>query len=175
MRSGSKCKIRRKQAIWLYLFGRELFQFFYSSFAWIQIPEFVIVVQLLSHVRLWDLMDCSMPVFPVLHYLLEFAQMHVHCVGDAIQPSHPLLLPSLPALNLSQPQGLVFSNESALCIRWTKYWSFSYSISPSSEYLGLITLRIGLFDLLLVQRLSRFMNRWANTRYMQCGKQILIS
>ena len=105
MRSGSKCIIRRKQAIWLYLFGRELFQFFYSSFAWIQIPEFVIV-QLLSRVRLWDLMDRSMPVFPDLHYLLEFAQMHVHYVGDAIQPSHPLLPPSLPALNLSQPQGL---------------------------------------------------------------------
>ena len=105
MRSGSKCIIRRKQAIWLYLFGRELFQFFYLSFAWIQIPEFVIV-QLLSRVRLWDLMDRSMPVFPDLHYLLEFAQMHVHYVGDAIQPSHPLLPPSLPALNLSQPQGL---------------------------------------------------------------------
>ena len=51
-------------------------------------------------------MDRSMPVFPDLHYLLEFAQMHIHYVGDAIQPSHPLLPPSLPALNLSQPQGL---------------------------------------------------------------------
>ena len=52
-----------------------------------------------------DSMDCSMPGFPVLHYLPEFAQIHVHCVGDAIQLSHPLMSPSPPALNLSQPQG----------------------------------------------------------------------
>ena len=105
MRNGSKCKMNRKQPIWLNLFGRELFQFFYPSVAWIQIPEFVIVVQPVSHVWLWDLMDCSMPDFSVLHYLLQFAQMHVHCVGDAIQPSHCLLSLSPPALNLSQPQG----------------------------------------------------------------------
>ena len=51
-------------------------------------------------------MDCSPPGFPVLHCLLEFAQIHVHWVGDAIQPSHPLLLPSPPVFNLSQHQGL---------------------------------------------------------------------
>ena len=62
-----------------------------------------VVVQSLSHVQL---MDCSMPGFPVLHYLLEFAQTHVHCVSDAIQPSHPLLPTSPPSLSLSQHQGL---------------------------------------------------------------------
>ena len=98
--------MNRKQPIWINLFGREVFQFFYPSFAWIQIPEFVVVVQPLSHVQLWDFMDHSMPGFPVLHYLLEFAHTHVHCVCDAIQPSHRLLPLSLPAFNLSQPQRL---------------------------------------------------------------------
>ena len=69
-------------------------------------------------------MDCSMSGFPVLHYLPELAQTQIHWVDDAIQPSHPLLSPSPPALNLSQYQGIrVFSNELALCIRWPKYWS----------------------------------------------------
>ena len=84
---------------------------------------------------LYDHMDCSIPDFPVLHYLPEFAQIHAHWVGDAIQPSH-LLLPSSLALNLSVSIR-VFSSESALYIRSPKYWSFSFSISPSNEYLGL--------------------------------------
>ena len=95
-------------------------------------------------------MDCSMPGFPVLHNLLKFAQIHVHWVSDAIQPSCPLLSPSPPAFNLSQHQGL--SNEWAFHIRWLKYWSFSFSISPSNEYSGLISFRIDWFDLLAVQR-----------------------
>ena len=82
--------------------------------------------------------ELSMPGFSVFHHLPQFAQTHASWVGDAIQTSHPLSSPSLPALNLSQHQ--VFSNESALCIRWPKYWSFS--ISPSSEYSGLISFRI---------------------------------
>ena len=91
-------------------------------------------------------MDCSMPGFPVHHQLLELAQTHVHQVGDAIQPSHPLSSPSPPAFNLSQNR--VFSNESALCIRWPKHWSFSFNISPSNEYLGLISFIIaGLISL----------------------------
>jgi len=71
-----------------------------------------------------------------------FAQTHVHWVGDAIQPSHPLSSPS-PALHLSQHQ--VFSNELVLCSRWPKYWSFSFS--PSNEYSGLISFRIDRLDL----------------------------
>ena len=76
-------------------------------------------------------------------------QIHVHLVGDATPPSHPLLSPSPPAFNLSQHQ--IFSKESVLCIRWPKYWSFSFSSSPSNEYSGLISFRIDWFDLLAVQ------------------------
>ena len=90
-----------------------------------------------------------MPGFPVHHQLLELAQTHVHQVGDAIQPSHPLLSPSSFAFNLSQHQ--VFSSESVLHIRWPKYWSFSFSISPSNEYSGLISFRMDWLDLLAVQ------------------------
>ena len=90
-------------------------------------------------------MDCSTPVFPVLPHLPELAQTHVHWVGDAIQPSHPLSSPSPPAFNLSQ------YHESVLHIRWPKYWSFSFHISPSNEYSGLISFRIDWFDLLAVQ------------------------
>ena len=93
-------------------------------------------------------MNCSTPGFPILHCLPEFAQTYVHWVGDAIQPSHPLLPPSSPALNLSQHQ----SSESALPIRWPKYWSFSFSISPSNEYSGLICFKIDWFDLLAIPR-----------------------
>ena len=80
---------------------------------------------------LCESMDRSTPGFPVLHYLSEFAQIHVHRVDDAIQPSHPLWSPSSPALVLSQHKRL--SGEPALGIRWPKYWSSSFSISPSSE------------------------------------------
>ena len=83
--------------------------------------------------------------FPVL-YLQKFAQTHVQWVSDAIQPSHPLMPPYPPILNLSQHQGLF---QSALHIRWPKYWSFS--IHPSNEYLGLISFRIDWLDLLSVQ------------------------
>ena len=89
---------------------------------------------------LCDPMDCSTPDFPVHHQLPELAQIHVHRVSDAIQPFHPLSSPSLPAFNLSQHQG--FSSESVLHIRWPKYWSFSFSISPSNEYSGLISFRM---------------------------------
>ena len=91
-------------------------------------------------------MHCSMPGFPVLHHLPELAHTHVHWVGDGNQPSHPLSSPSPPTFNLSQHQ--VFSNESALRIRWSKYWSFSFSISPSNEHPGLISFRMDLLDLL---------------------------
>ena len=77
-------------------------------------------------------------------------QTHVHWVSDAIQPSHPLLSPFPPAFNLSQHQGL-FQYESVLHIRWPKYWGFSISISPSSEYSGLISFRMDWLDLLAVQ------------------------
>ena len=94
-------------------------------------------------------MDCSTPGFPVLHQLPELAQTHVHWVGDIIQASHPLSSTFPPAFNLSSIR--VFSNVLALCIRWPTYWSFSFSISPSNEYWGLISFRIDWLDLLAVQ------------------------
>ena len=97
---------------------------------------------------LCDPMDCSTSGFPVPHRLLEFVQVHVHWVGDSIQPSHPLSSPSPPASGF--PNTRVFSNESALHIRWPKYWSFSFSISPS-KFSGLISFRFDWFDLLAVQ------------------------
>ena len=98
---------------------------------------------------LWDPMDCSTPGFPVLHHLLEFAQTHVL---ESVMPSNhlilccPLLLP--PSIF---PSIRVFSNESLLRIRWPKDWSFSFNISPSNEYSGLISFRMDWLDLLAVQ------------------------
>ena len=84
-----------------------------------------------SCLTLCNPMDCSMPGIPVHHQLPEFTQTHLHQVGDAVQPYHPLSSPS-PAFDL--PQHQVFSNESILHIRWSKYWSFNFSISHSNEY-----------------------------------------
>ena len=93
-------------------------------------------------------MNCSMSCFPVHHQLPKFTLTNVHQVGNAIQPSHPLSSPSPPAPIF--PSIRVFSNVLVLHIRWPKYWSFS--ISPSNEYSGLIFFRIDWFDLLAVQR-----------------------
>ena len=95
-------------------------------------------------------MDCSTPGFPVLHQLLELAQTHMSI--ESVMPSNHLVL-CLPLLLLPSifPTIRVFSNDSALHIRWLKYWSFSFSISPSSEYLGLISFRIDWFGVLAVQ------------------------
>ena len=138
---------------------------------------------------LCDPMDCSTPGFPVIYKLPELAQILVHQVSDAIQPSHPLSSHS-PAFNLSQHQRP--SNESILCIRWPKYWSFSFSISPSNEYWGLIWFRIDWFDLLAVQgtlkrllqhhsskasilRCSAFFVAQLSHPYMTTGKTIALT
>ena len=94
-------------------------------------------------------MDCSTPGFPVHHQLWELTQTHVHWVGYAIQPSHPLSSLLFPPSVFTSIR--VFSNESVLHIKWPKYWSFTFSISPSSEYSGLISFKIDWFDLLAVQ------------------------
>ena len=94
-------------------------------------------------------MDCSTPGLPVPHHLLKFAQVHVHFISDVIQPSHPLM-PYSPSASIF-PSIREFSNELPVCIRWLKYWSFSFSISPSNKYSGLISLKINWFDLLAVQ------------------------
>ena len=98
---------------------------------------------------LCDPMNCSTPGLPVHHQLPESTQTHVHWVGDAIQPSHPLLSPSSPALNLSQHQGL-FKWVSSLH-QVAKVLSFSFNISPSNEHPGLISFRMDWLDLLALQ------------------------
>ena len=109
-------------------------------------PQFSLVTQVC--LTLCNPMDCSTPGLPVHHQLLELTHTHVH---ESVMPSNhlilcrPLLLPSIfPSIG-------VFSNELVLCIRWPKYWSFSFSISPSNEYSGLISFRMDWLDLLAVQ------------------------
>ena len=94
-------------------------------------------------------MNCIMLAFPVYHQLPEPTQTHVHWVSDAIQPSHLLPLLFLPPSIF--PSMRVFSSESALLISWPKYWSFSFSISPSNEYSGLISFRIDWLNRFAVQ------------------------
>ena len=108
------------------------------------------VVQSFSHVRLCDPMDCSTPAFPVLQYLPELPQGFVFI--ESVMPSKHLIL-CCPLLLLPSifPSIKVFSSsQSVLCIRWSKYWSFSFSINLSNEYLRLISFRIDWFDLLAV-------------------------
>ena len=94
-------------------------------------------------------MDGSIPGLPVHHQLLEFTQTHIHWVGDAIH--HLTLCRPLLLLPLNFPSIRVFSNESIVCIRWPRYWSFSFNISPSKEYSGLISFRMDWLDLHAVQ------------------------
>ena len=106
-------------------------------------------VQSLSPVQLCDPMDCSTPYFPVHHELPELTQTHVCWVGDAINHlilCRPLLHPPSVFQNIR-----VFYNELVFPIRWSKYWSFSYSITPSKEYSGLLSFRMDWLDLLAAQ------------------------
>ena len=101
---------------------------------------------------LCDPMNLSTPGLPVHHQLPEFIQTHVHQVSDAIQPSHPLL--SLLLLPPIPPSIRVFSNESTLSMRWPKYWSFSFNISPSNEHPGLISFRMDCKSVFVLQIIS---------------------
>ena len=135
-------------------------------------------------------MNCSTPGLPVHHQLPESTQTHAHWVGDAIQPSHPLLSPSPPALNLSQHEGL-FKWVSSFAL-WPKYWSFSFNISPSNDHPGLISFRMDWLDLLAVQgtlesllqhHSSKASNLWRSAffivqlshPYMDTGKTIALT
>ena len=123
---------------------------------------------------LCDPMDCSTPGLLVHHQLLEFAQTHVHWISDAIQPlilCCPLLLP--PSIFSSIR---VFSNESVLCIRWPKYCSFSFNISPSNEYSGLISFRMDWFDLLAVQGTLRSLLQHHSSKasILQCSAFLMV-
>ena len=101
-----------------------------------------------SCLTLCDPMNRRTPGLPVHHQLPEFTQTHVHRVNDAIQPSHSVLSPSSPA---PKP----YQHQSTLHMRWTKYWSFSFSISPFKEIPGLISFRMAWVDLLAVQETLR--------------------
>ena len=111
---------------------------------------------------LCDPMNRSTPSLPVQHQLPEFTETHVHWVNDAIQPSHPLSFPSPLAPN--PPSITVFSNESTLSMRWPKYWSFSFSIIPSKEIPGLISLRMDWLDLRPINLVP-----FCNQRVLQTG------
>ena len=102
-----------------------------------------------SCLTLCDTMDFSRPGFPVHHQLLELTQTHVH--QSVMSSTHPILCRPLILQPSIFPSNKVFSNESVLLIRWPKYWSFSFSISSSNEYLGLISFRTDRFELLAVQ------------------------
>ena len=136
-------------------------------------------------------MDYSTPGFPIHDQLPEPAQTHVHRIGDAIQPSHILCCPLLFLPSIF-PSIRVFSNESVLCFRWPKYWSFSFGIRPSNDYLRLISIRIDWFDLLAVQgtlksllqhhspkasilRCSAFFTVQLSHPYMTTGKTIALT
>ena len=122
---------------------------------------------------LCDPMNRSMPGLPVHHKLPEFTQTHAHRVGDAIQPSHPLspllLLPPIP------PSIRVFSNESTLRMRWPKYWSFSFSTSPSNEHPGLISFRMDWLDLLAVQGTLKSLLQHHSSELLHALKENLCS
>ena len=115
-----------------------------------------------SRPALCNPMDCSTSGFPGLHQVLEFTQTHVHRVGDAIQPSHPLSSPSPPAFNISQHQGL--SQWVGSSHQVAKVLEFSFSISPSSEYSGLISFRTDWFDLLAIQRTPKNLLQHPNSK-----------
>ena len=119
-------------------------------------------------------MDSSMPGLPVRHQLPEFTQPHIHWVGDAIHHSHPLSSPSLPAFNLSQPQGL-FKWVSSLH-QVAKYWSFSFSVSPSNEYSGLISFRMDWLGLLAVQGTlkSLFQHHSSKASILMCSAFFIV-
>ena len=123
-----------------------------------------------SYPTLCKPMNCSMPSLPVHHQLLEFTQTHVHQVSDAIQPSHSLLSPSLPALIF--PRVRVFSNESALCMRWPEYWSFSFSISPSNEHPGLISFRMDRLDPLAIHGTPKSLLQHHSSKHQFFGAQL---
>ena len=116
--------------LWIFLIHQRGWIMFYDFFVCCSVAKLC--------PALCDLMDYSTPGLPVYHHLPEYVQVHVHCIGDAIQTSSSVI-PSFPsAFNLSQHQGNI---ESAVHIRWPKVWSFSFSICSSNEFSGLISFK----------------------------------
>ena len=118
-------------------------------------------------------MDCSMPGFPVLYHLPELVQTHVHWVSDAT--NHLILCCPLLLLSIF-PSNRAFANESVLRIRWPKYWSFSFSITPSNEYSGLISFRVDRLDLLAVQGTlnSLLQHHSSKASILQCSALFIV-
>ena len=116
-------------------------------------------------------MDCSTPGFPILHYLPEFAQIYVHWV--VMLSNHLILCCPLLLRPSIFPSIRDFSNESAIRIMWPKYWSFSFSISPSNGYSGLISFRIDWFDLLAVQG-TLFQHHSSKASIIQCSAFFMV-
>ena len=151
--------------IWLYIYTC-LFYFKFFSHLVSSVTQ--------SCLTLCDPMDCSTPAFPVHHQLLELAQTHVHRVSDAIQPSHSLSSPSPPACSLF-PCIRVFSKESVLHIMWPRYWSFSFSISPSNEYSGPISFRMNGLDLLAVPGTLKSLLQHHSSKASHLGGYLILS
>jgi len=146
----------RVPELFVYWVGRKFIEFLlehctekFKQTLWPTQVKLSVKFSCLVVLTLCDPMDCSMPGLPVHHQLLEFTQTYVHWVSDAIQPSHPLLSPSPPAFNLSQHHGLFQWVSSSHQV--VRYWSLTFSISPSNEYSGLISFRMDWLDLLAVQ------------------------
>ena len=130
----------------------------------------LVVVQSPSHVWLCDPMDCCTPGFSVLHYVPKFAQIHVHWV--VMLSNHFILFHPLLPLSSVFPIIRVFSSELALRIRYPKYWSFSFSISPSNGFSELTPLRMDWLDLLAVQGLSRVFSNTPIQKYQFFSAQL---
>ena len=146
------CAYRKKDQLRLLCFWSLVIFFLFQALAFVHVwlrknIQFSSVAQ--SCPTLCDPMNHSTPGLPVHHQILESTQTHVHCLSDAIQPSHPLSSTSPPALNLSQHQGLFKWVSSSHQV--AEDWSFSFNISPSNEHPGLISFRMDWLDLLAVQ------------------------
>ena len=131
-----------------------------------------VVVQFLSHVRL-SVTSWTAARQASLSITNSLTQTHIHRVGDAIQASHPLSSPSPTSIF---PSIRVFSNESVLHIRWPRYWSFSFSISPSNEHSGLISFRMDWLDLLAVQGILKSLLQLHSSKasILQCSAFFMV-
>ena len=139
----------------------------------VRLFSWVSSVQSLSHIQLCDPMDCSLSGIPVHHQLPKFTQTHVYWVGDATKSSHPLSSPSPPVFNLSQHQGLFqWVSSSHQVTKVLEYWSFSFSISPSNEYSGLISFRMTGWISLLSKGLSRVFSNTTVQKHQTFSAQL---
>ena len=149
--------------------GKKYISYLSAYYYWLIASDSSVSSVAQSCPTLCDPMNRSTPGLPVHHHLPEFTHIHVHQVSDAIRPSHPLSSPSPPALNI--PSIKAFSNESALHMRWPKYWSFSFSIIPSKEHPGRISFRMDWLDLLAVQGSlkSLLQHHTSNASILRCS------